>query len=103
MECSEFMPRLTDDPVAMAAGTHPFPFRTRQLSPPAPMVLGGRPPGRVGRRRVSFAKRGRPRPWAPSLRWPAAAVIGTVRRLRCATLLKASDLLGERPEPAPRQ
>jgi hypothetical protein len=38
-------------PVAMAAGKHPFPFRTRQLSPPAPMVLGGRPPGRVGRRR----------------------------------------------------
>src|SRR5687768_3578730 len=35
----------------MAAGPHPFPSRTRQLSPPAPMVLGGRPPGRVGRRR----------------------------------------------------
>ena len=40
-------------PVAMAAESHPFPFRTRQLSPPAPMVLGGRPPGRVGRRRIS--------------------------------------------------
>ena len=52
MEFSETQPRLTDDPVAMAAGTHPFPFRTRQLSPPAPMVLGGRPPGRVGRRRI---------------------------------------------------
>ena len=38
-------------PVTMAAGQHPFPFRTRQLSPPAPMVLGGRLPGRVGRRR----------------------------------------------------
>ena len=38
----------------MAAGKHPFPFRTRQLSPPAPMVLGGRPPGRVGRRRDFF-------------------------------------------------
>ena len=37
----------------MAAGSHPFPSRTRQLSPPAPMVLGGRPPGRVGRRRIS--------------------------------------------------
>ena len=42
----------------MAAGSHPFPFRTRQLSPPAPMVLGGRPPGRVGRRRDSSKKRG---------------------------------------------
>src|SRR3954470_22826514 len=39
-------------PVAIAAEPHPFPFRTRKLSPPAPMVLGGRPPGRVGRRRI---------------------------------------------------
>lgn len=38
-------------PVAIAVGTHPFPFRTRQLRPPAPMVLRGRPLGRVGRRR----------------------------------------------------
>ena len=38
-------------PVAMAAGFHPFPFRTRPLSPPAPMVLRGQPRGRVGRRR----------------------------------------------------
>src|SRR5262249_45824487 len=40
------------NPVAMAAGPHPFPFRTRQLSPPAPLALGGRSPRRVGRRRV---------------------------------------------------
>ena len=38
-------------PVTIAAGSHPFPSRTRKLSLPAPMVLGGRPPGRVGRRR----------------------------------------------------
>ena len=44
----------------MAAESHPFPSRTRQLSPPAPMVLGGRPPGRVGRRRISPVKE-RPR------------------------------------------
>ena len=37
--------------MAIAAGTHPFPSRTRQLRPPAPMVLGARAPGRVGRRR----------------------------------------------------
>ena len=37
----------------MAEGSHPFPFRTRKLSPPAPMVLGERSPGRVGRRRIS--------------------------------------------------
>src|SRR5262245_18806486 len=40
----------------MAAGSHPFPFRTRKLSLPAPMVLGGRLPGRVGRRRNNLAR-----------------------------------------------
>src|SRR5258706_2994802 len=38
----------------MAEGSHPFPFRTRPLSPPAPMVLSGRPGGRVGRCRDFF-------------------------------------------------
>src|SRR4051812_13298781 len=33
-----------------AQGPHPFPFRTRQLSPAAPMVLPLRGGGRVGRR-----------------------------------------------------
>src|SRR5262245_60430421 len=37
--------------VVIARGPHLFPFRTEQLSPPAPMVLGPRGPGRVGRRR----------------------------------------------------
>ena len=32
----------------MAEGKHPFPYRTRQLSPPAPMVLRFTR-GRVGR------------------------------------------------------
>ena len=45
-------------PVVIAAGKHLFPFRTEQLSPPAPMVLGGQPPGRVGRRGIFFS-------WAP--------------------------------------
>jgi hypothetical protein len=35
----------------MARGKHLFPFRTEQLSPSAPMVLGPKGPGRVGRRR----------------------------------------------------
>ena len=39
-------------PVAMARGKHLFPFRTEQLSPSAPMVLGPQGPGRVGRRRL---------------------------------------------------
>ena len=43
--------RLYRFPVAMARGKHLFPFRTEQLSPSAPMVLGSQGPGRVGRRR----------------------------------------------------
>src|SRR5436190_12358289 len=39
----------------MAEGRHPFPFRTRKLSPPAPMVLSGQPGGRVGRCRASLS------------------------------------------------
>ena len=38
--------------VTIAVGSHPFPSRTRQLSPPAPMVLRWKRLGRVGRRRI---------------------------------------------------
>ena len=31
--------RLQRIPVAMPEGPHPFPYRTRKLSPPGPMVL----------------------------------------------------------------
>src|SRR5437762_9920920 len=48
-------------PVAIAAGSHPFPFRTRKLSLPAPMVLGDRSPWRVGRRRNNSQKTPRKR------------------------------------------
>ena len=40
----------------MAEGRHPVPFRTRKLSPPAPMVLPWRRGGRVGRRRDFISK-----------------------------------------------
>src|SRR6185369_2482694 len=43
--------------VALAEGSHLFPFRTEKLSPPAPMVLPGRPGGRVGRRPLNSRKR----------------------------------------------
>src|SRR5688500_407141 len=49
-------------PVAISEGSHPFPSRTRKLSPPEPMVLRGKPRGRVGRCRIFFS-----RPWRPSL------------------------------------
>src|SRR3954465_15753244 len=48
---------------AIATGKRPAPFRTRKLSPSAPMVLPGRPGGRVGRRRTYF----QPRRWPPNL------------------------------------
>jgi hypothetical protein len=37
--------------VVEAVGKHPFPFRTRKLSPPAPMVVRSNTLARVGRRR----------------------------------------------------
>src|SRR5215210_2106739 len=43
---------------AIATGKRPAPFRTRKLSPSAPMVLPGGPGGRVGRRRASFVDGG---------------------------------------------
>ena len=43
--------------VAIARGIHLFPFRTEPLSLSAPMVLGPRGPGRVGRRRSLSSRR----------------------------------------------
>ena len=40
--------------VIIAKRIHLFPFRTQKLSSLAPMVLGGKLPGRVGRSRVIF-------------------------------------------------
>ena len=53
-------------PVALARGKHLFPFRTEQLSPSAPMVLGLKGPGRVGRRRFIVRRTGPPREVARS-------------------------------------
>jgi hypothetical protein len=47
---------------AIAKGKHPVPSRTRKLSPSAPMVLRGRPRGRVGHRRTCFHKAREPLP-----------------------------------------
>ena len=44
--------------VGIAEGPHPFPSRTRPLSPPAPMVLGAKAPGRVGPHQENNLKRG---------------------------------------------
>src|SRR5687768_16990333 len=82
--CSfEGPPGLAQFPVAIAWGKHLFPFRTEQLSPTAPMVLGSQGPGRVGRRRFLLTSRplggssslwvgvGGPHCARPSCRWTA--------------------------------
>ena len=51
----------------MAEGKRPETFRTRKLSPPAPMVLHPGGCGRVGRRRTNTS-RGPPRKGRPSTR-----------------------------------
>ena len=94
------VPPLTLSAV-IAAGVHLFPFRTEKLSPPAPMVLGARAPGRVGRRRISCRKghtRGGPSAFrsGPSacLAQPAASAPScSVRR---AERPQAPDALRER-------
>ena len=40
----------------IAAGFHPFPSRTRQLSPPAPMIVGPQGPSKVGRRQINLTE-----------------------------------------------
>src|SRR5437763_398243 len=44
-------------PVVIERGSHPFPFRTRQLSLSSPMILRGQLCGKVGRRRDKFYER----------------------------------------------
>jgi hypothetical protein len=77
----------------IASGKRPVPFRTRKLSPSAPMVLRGKPRGRVGRRRTPFQTAtpppaGWPSPHAsdgaptPSLRPGVACPARRARRLR---------------------
>ncbi len=66
------------DPVtaAIAEGKRPAPFRTRKLSPPAPMVLHPPGCGRVGHRRTPTRLRpaahgSRPEPFPGAVSWPA--------------------------------
>ena len=53
--------RALDSSAVIPAGRHLFPFRTEKLSLPGPMVLGGQPPGRVGRRRFLLRREPRER------------------------------------------
>src|SRR3954464_5514760 len=73
-----------------AQGPHPFPFRTRQLSPAAPMVLPSRDGGRVGRRQPFLGN--------PAGRRPTGFSVG--RHLTTGSL--ASRPLGLLASPMPR-
>jgi hypothetical protein len=93
--------RISGKPAAMAEGTHPYPFRTRKLSPPAPMVLRGRPRGRAGRRRP-------PRPRQPKRRRIAmfprsgASFAFRSRRLPPVPLRPDRRIRSRRPDADPR-
>jgi hypothetical protein len=58
---------LVSFPVVTAEGPHPISFRTRKLSPPAPMVLHGYPCGRVGHCRNFTLERGAAHQRRPAL------------------------------------
>ena len=76
-------------PVALAGGKHLFPFRTEQLSPSAPMVLGPQGPGRVGRRRF-IVRHGSPT-GGPSSLWEAPPDGGIARPSGSGGLCVSSD------------
>ena len=82
-------------PVAIAEGQHPFPFRTRSLSPPAPMVLSWSRDGRVGRCRDFFCSRPQSRassaPCATALR-PARTSLDNVRKKNAGRSLHRSGI-----------
>src|SRR3954453_14319809 len=83
--------------VAIARGKHLFPFRTEKLSLSAPMVLGPKGPGRVGRRRLISTKgrpAGRPFVVVERLVWPHVAARDHRDRHRRA----ARRLLRRRPD-----
>src|SRR5215208_7228562 len=66
---------------ATAEGKRPATFRTRKLSPPAPMVLHPGGCGRVGRRRTNIRSRAAPAGDGPRLRVaPPPAEHGGIRK-----------------------
>ena len=68
--CGHQQPRATTQkfPVAKSKRPHPIPSRTRKLSSSEPMVLHGKPCGRVGRcREILRSRQGRTR--ARSRKW----------------------------------
>ena len=63
-------------PVTLAERNHPFPSRTRKLSSPAPKILGGQLPGKIGRRRDNFCFRPFRAQRCSGNAWPARSIGG---------------------------
>src|SRR3954469_12397845 len=61
-------PIRSNFPVVIGEGSHPFPFRTRKLSPLPPMVLRGKLRGRVGHCRDYSSQDKQPSPRATAVR-----------------------------------
>ena len=74
----------------MAKGKHPAPFRTRKLSPSAPMVLHAGACGRVGRRRTFF-RRGPPASAALFAAFPGPDSVAPTCVLPKEYLMPAAD------------
>ncbi len=62
----------------MAEGKRPVTFRTRKLSPPAPMVLHSGGCGRVGHRRTQPPVEGRPHPGSALTAYPTTGPTWTI-------------------------
>src|ERR1700742_2404244 len=83
----------------IAKGRHLFPFRTEQLSLSAPMVLGGQPPGRVGRRRF-FIEQTNSEP--PLCGWLFVVLGCATPPVGCCAALKAGDARRRKGRPKPK-
>ena len=87
-------------PVVIGEGSHPFPFRTRKLSPLPPMVLHAQVCGRVGHCRGLFPK-ARCESVGPFLFWVRGSCLAGSRvRVRTGgqrTRMAGQRLSGSRP------
>ena len=83
--------------VIIAKRSHPFPFRIRKLSPPAPMVLEGQLSGRVGRCQHQFFRRkiDGPKQWWPIHPIQVSRSTYKVERLLCFINIIPSDAKAE--------
>ncbi len=81
----------------IAAGSHPFPSRTRQLSPPAPMIVGPQGPSKVGRRQINSKRK------SPRFSRGLFCIAANDPRMTFVAAIVASMLFAAAPKPAPTE